>query len=220
MEEAKKPANSIILPFLAGFLAASLLLGGLVVGWVAWQWQGTISREHMLVEETELDVVTAMLEFLTPVRSSDVNNLQFSTDEINNITVQTTNGSINVTFHDEDFISIHCSQSSSHTVTDTYFSARSLHGTFTIMLPESTLDTLTLNTTNGRINIDGAEEGNVILAENLRLGSVNGNINLTNLAVPGSLSASTTNGSIIAHNTLSDAENTSLSTTFGRIISD
>lgn len=213
--EAKKSKLPIILVFAAGFLAAVLIFGIFAAaGRIRHSAQGvTITEGIQIVHQMDSAV-------LTPIRSSDVNNLQFAIEDVRAMEVTTTSGRINVAFHGEDFISTHCSSGASHSLDDGLLNLSSVSGNFTILLPEDALDALSLRSVSGRVEVDGISRANTVFAHNLSIRTTSGRINLNNLAVPGNLEATSVSGRINISNILSDAQNTNLSSTSGRIVAD
>ncbi|MCL2376621.1 MAG: DUF4097 domain-containing protein [Defluviitaleaceae bacterium] len=210
--EKKRSKGPIILAFVAGFLVAGLLLGAhMAVTTVS----GVV---RTATESTTVHQVYA--PSLTPIRSSDVNNLRFSTVDVDIIEVSTTSGRINVAFHGEDFISAHCSSGATHSLDGGWLSLNSISGNFTILLPENSVDALRLNSISGRITVEGISRSNAVLTQNLDIRTTSGRINMENLAVPGVLYVSSVSGRINISNVLSDVDNTTLFTRTGRVNAD
>ena len=208
--EKRKSRMPIILAFAAGFLVALLLLGShFAAGRFMQATRGAAGAAH--VNTTGI---------LTAITSSDVNNLRFAAADVNVIEVSTTSGRINVAFHGEDFISAHCSSSSSHSLDGGVLSLSSVSGNFTILLPENAVDSLSLRSVSGRIEVNGISRANTVFANGFNIRTTSGRINLNNLAVPGNLDVTSVSGRINISNVLSDAGNTNLSSTSGRIVAD
>lgn len=214
---SKKEGFSIaqmVLLFFAGALSASFIFGAFTIA-------GAIryrsSTSDVVYEDEAIVVVQPAIPLLTPVVSSDVNNLRFEASEIGMLSVTTSSGRINVQFHDEDIINIHSSRTAGHQIDGNMLSINGVSGNVTITMPMNALHTLTLITASGRVNVSGDGNDNTVLMQNLYIYTASGNVELKNLAVPEDLFISTASGRITTTNVISDASRTSLLSISGRI---
>ena len=198
--KAKRPMKLLVLPFLAGLLVAGLLFGAFMAGGAHSRTQGS-----------------ADLQGLSLVRSSDVNYLRFTPEEVREIAVTSRNGSVEVRLHSENFIGVHSSATANHEIMGGALSVDSRNGNFTILLPQIVLDNLAVDTRNGRVFIGGASGDNTVISRGLHVETRNGGVTLVDLAIPNGLEIETRNGSINISNVLSDESNTRLNTRNGRI---
>ena len=165
---------------------------------------------------------TAFANNLTLVTPNDVNHLQFASEEINHMYINADHGNVTVGLHDEDFISVHSTQTATYThytICGT-LKLSSAFGSFYILLPsnlEVAIDVLVIISPHSTITI-GENESNMTIGS-LHILSEFGTANLTNLVVPNTLVIITEFGTINVTNVLSDNDGTYIRTgDFGRII--
>jgi len=162
---------------------------------------------------------------LTAITSNDVNRLRFAPEDINAMYITAGHGRVTIGLHDEDFISVHSTQSSTYThdEEDGILRMNSSFGNFSILFPnnlETAIENLTVVNQFNHTNI-GASDLETIIIGNLYVNSSHGRINMTNLVVVEVLDVSTSFGTINIVDVFSNQDTTSLRTgDFGRLIAN
>ncbi|MCL2854216.1 MAG: hypothetical protein FWE21_01195 [Defluviitaleaceae bacterium] len=206
-----KPAKKPILYFVAGFLLASLVGGAAFTIGIGFSQSSDVQHTSLVAHyDTVFDVVQEIqapietitaIAALTPLTSTDVNNLRFAAEDVTSMHITTQFGDITIGLHDEDFISVHSTQTAAHNHDKNSGTLwlDGVFGNFVILLPSSSDPSL----------------------QNLRINSPYGDVFLTNLVVAGTFDVQIEFGTINTTNILSNPDTTNIRTgDFGRFVAN
>jgi|GEM_PF-2402678 len=221
-EETKKPKKSRkqLLSFMAGFLVAAIIASGIAFALI------DRGGSSVVMEPADAPLIAITGTNLSLVRSTDVNSLRLSLDEVSSLYITARYGSVNVQFHDEDFILANSSQTATHTTCDETGEVRleSRFGNFTIKLPRCdsfVLDSLCINSRFGSVSVNNTRTADIMTIGSLAIDTRYGGATLVNLIIPGVFDVETRFGNINMNNIASNPDTTRLyAGDWGRIVAN